>query len=157
MMSDLIFRLHLSVDAALEAIDLHRLLRQPEQQRQVQTLAGGSAGAMPNISKGRLMAMEIEMPPVHVQRDCARRAAAIDTRKAAHRASLAQLDALFASLQRSFLEPSTFRRLREGIVAPPSFSLDRSWSATPNIATLIRTIGNIRRSVGWTLGNIRRV
>ena len=73
MMSDLIFRLHLSVDAALEAIDLHRLLRQPEQQRQVQTLAGGSAGAMPNISKGRLMAMEIEMPPVHVQRDCSRR------------------------------------------------------------------------------------
>ena len=49
--------------------------------------------------------IDIEMPPVHLQRDCSRRAAAIDTLKAAHRESLAQLDALFASLQhRAFRE-----------------------------------------------------
>jgi type I restriction enzyme S subunit len=38
-------------------------------------------------------------PPIALQRDFARRANAVENIKIAHRASLAELDALFASLQ----------------------------------------------------------
>lgn len=54
---------------------------------------------MPNISKGRLLAAEIEVPPLDLQRTFAERVRAIEALKAQHRAHLAQLDALFASLQ----------------------------------------------------------
>jgi type I restriction enzyme S subunit len=46
-----------------------------------------------------LKAMNIELPPVDVQREFADRVRVVDKLKSAHRASLAKLDALFASLQ----------------------------------------------------------
>lgn len=46
-----------------------------------------------------LKAFPLPLPPLAVQREFARQVAAIDKLKAAHRAHLAQLDALFASLQ----------------------------------------------------------
>jgi type I restriction enzyme S subunit len=41
----------------------------------------------------------IPLPPISLQREFARRVTAVETLKTAHRASLAELDALFASLQ----------------------------------------------------------
>jgi type I restriction enzyme S subunit len=41
----------------------------------------------------------VPLPPIDLQRDFARRVAAVEKLKAAHRAALAKLDALFASLQ----------------------------------------------------------
>ncbi len=44
-------------------------------------------------------AMKIELPPISLQREFARRVAAVEKLKAGQRASLAELDALFATLQ----------------------------------------------------------
>jgi type I restriction enzyme S subunit len=62
-------------------------------------MASGSAGSMPNISKEKLRSVVIELPPFDLQRVFADRIAEIDKLKAAHRAHLEKLDALFASLQ----------------------------------------------------------
>jgi SAM-dependent methyltransferase len=62
-------------------------------------LASGSAGSMPNISKARLRTVSVEVPPLPLQSGFACRVAAVGKLKGAHRASLAELDALFAALQ----------------------------------------------------------
>jgi type I restriction enzyme S subunit len=43
--------------------------------------------------------MPIPVPPLAVQQEFGRRVAAVEKMKTAHRASLAEMDALFASLQ----------------------------------------------------------
>ena len=78
---------------------LHRLLIYPTKRREMQKLAGGSAGSMPNISKARLQNATIEVPPLSIQREFARRVAVVEKLKGAHRASLAELDALSGALQ----------------------------------------------------------
>jgi type I restriction enzyme, S subunit len=56
--------------------------------------------AQPNINARQYgHELELPMPPIPLQHEFARRAAAVERLKAAHRASLAELDALFASLQ----------------------------------------------------------
>jgi type I restriction enzyme S subunit len=99
MLPDLVFRLRLRPDAGIDPDYLHRLLINPRKRREIQKLAGGSAGSMPNISKGRLLGAAIEVPPPPLQRAFAAQVAAVERLKASHRASLAKLDALFASLQ----------------------------------------------------------
>ena len=51
LMSDLIFRFRLRPDIGVEECFLHQLLIYPTKRREIQRLAGGSAGSMPNISK----------------------------------------------------------------------------------------------------------
>jgi len=99
LMSDLIFRLRLRPDAKVDSCFLHQLLIYPTKRRDIQKLAGGSAGSMPNISKARLETTAIEVPPIPLQREFARRVTAVEALKTAQRASLAELDALFATLQ----------------------------------------------------------
>jgi hypothetical protein len=53
-------------DAPIDTTFLHQLLVFPTKRREIQKLAGGSAGSMPNISKGRLEAALIEVPPLAV-------------------------------------------------------------------------------------------
>ena len=99
LMSDLIFRFRLRPEMKVDSAFLHQLLIYPTKRREIQKLAGGSAGSMPNISKARLQTAPIEMPPLALQREFAGRVAAVEKLKAAQRASLAELDELFASLQ----------------------------------------------------------
>jgi len=99
MMSDLMFRFRLNPNAKIETMYLHQLLISPTKRREIQKLAGGSSGSMPNISKARLQAIMIELPPLTLQREFARRVTAVEKLKTSHRTSLAELDALFASLQ----------------------------------------------------------
>ena len=54
---------------------------------------------MANINATEVQAMSIGQPPLPLQQEFARRIAAVEKLKAAHRASLTQLDELFASLQ----------------------------------------------------------
>lgn len=54
---------------------------------------------MAGLNMGLIEAMPILLPPMEVQKEFARRIAAVEKLKAAHRASLAEHDALFASLQ----------------------------------------------------------
>lgn len=51
------------------------------------------------FSLGDFKRLRIDLPPLDLQQEFARRVEAIEKLKATHRESLAQLDALFASLQ----------------------------------------------------------
>ena len=52
-----------------------------------------------HLGAGRFAAMPFPLPPISLQREFARRVTAVETLKTAHRASLAEMDALFATLQ----------------------------------------------------------
>jgi type I restriction enzyme S subunit len=52
-----------------------------------------------HLGAGRFAAMPFPLPPLALQHEFARRAVAVEKLKTAHRKSLAELDALFASLQ----------------------------------------------------------
>ena len=54
---------------------------------------------MANINAKEVQAMKIPQTPLKLQREFARRVTAVEKLKTAHRASLAELDALFATLQ----------------------------------------------------------
>lgn len=69
----------------------------PLVKRQADRWARGAA--QPTINLKELRDFEIPLPPLASQQDFARRVQAVATLKAAHRASLAKLDELFASLQ----------------------------------------------------------
>jgi type I restriction enzyme, S subunit len=56
-------------------------------------------GARANISLTDLRELPVILPPLPLQHEFARRAAAVEKLKVAHRQSLVELDALFASLQ----------------------------------------------------------
>jgi type I restriction enzyme S subunit len=67
MFPDLIFRLRLKTNAPAFPEYLWGLLTYPSKRRQVQSLAGGAAGSMPNISKSRLLQQSVEVPPKNLQ------------------------------------------------------------------------------------------
>ncbi len=98
MLSDLIFRFRLKSSMPLNPVFLWSLLTIPSKRKQVQALAGGSAGSMPNISKGRLLTLPIEVPPLAMQKEFAQRVAEIRQMEADQAASRTRLDALFHSL-----------------------------------------------------------
>lgn len=54
---------------------------------------------MANINATEIQAMKVPLPPLDLQREFASRVAAVEKLKTAQRAALAELDALFASLQ----------------------------------------------------------
>jgi type I restriction enzyme S subunit len=98
LLSDLIFRLRIRPDCVLPQF-LHRQLSMPSKRRMIQMLAGGSAGSMPNISKARLAGALIELPPLEHQGRFVQRAEALRSTSLAGTRGLAELDALFSSLQ----------------------------------------------------------
>jgi len=75
---------------------LKQLLAQPYV-KYYQRFAGG--GVQINLGKGDLLSVNVVIPPSALQHEFARRVGAVEKLKTAQRASLAELDALFASLQ----------------------------------------------------------
>jgi len=73
------------------------LLRSSFYQQFLWQLAAGVA--QPNVSGWQLESAVIPIPPMILQNEFARRVAVVEKLKTAHRAALAELDALFASLQ----------------------------------------------------------
>jgi type I restriction enzyme S subunit len=61
--------------------------------------AGKTTSGLNTISISDARATPVALPPVPLQHEFARRVAAVEKLKTAHRASLADMDALFASLQ----------------------------------------------------------
>lgn len=76
---------------------LKQLLTQPYVKKYYKRFAGG--GVQINLGKGDLLSVNVVVPPSSLQREFARRVQAVEKLKTAQRASLAELDALFASLQ----------------------------------------------------------
>jgi type I restriction enzyme S subunit len=96
MHSDLL-RLRVPRETCEPVFLAHQLHYSRDVARQLALISGGAV--MPGINVTKLKSLEVLIPPVSLQRNFARRAAAVEELKAAHRASLAELDALFASLQ----------------------------------------------------------
>lgn len=99
MMSDLIFRLQVRDEERLNKRFLHALLTNPRKRAEVQKLAGGSAGSMPNISKAKLLGMQVELPPISLQQEFASRVERMGRIKAKSDAAAFEADLLFSSLQ----------------------------------------------------------
>ena len=89
-------KLHFAHSGLLEDY-LFEWARTLEFQKDVLDLAAGAA--QPNISPSNFETIRIPIPPLPLQQEFARRVEAIDRLKAKHRQSLAEMDALFLSLQ----------------------------------------------------------
>jgi len=82
---------------------LHSLLTSDEAKAHFDYIGRGAA--VPQLTAGQLGELKVLLPPLPLQQTFATRIQAIESLKATHRAALAQLDALFASLQqRAFAE-----------------------------------------------------
>ena len=75
----------------------HQLHFSRDVERQIAIISGGAV--MPGINVTKLKSLEVLVPPLHLQCEFAAQVSAVERLKAAQRASLAKLDALFASLQ----------------------------------------------------------
>jgi type I restriction enzyme S subunit len=98
LLSDLIFRLRLQQDAPLLPEYLWGLFTHPAKRRTIQSIAGGTAGSMPNISKGRLLAQEIEIPPFPKQHQYARLMHSVYQRERQAQEAVRETESLFGSL-----------------------------------------------------------
>jgi type I restriction enzyme, S subunit len=74
---------------------LFQLLNQPDFTRHCRP----TETTIPHISPKDIRSFSFQLPPITIQHEFARQAAAVEKLKTAHRKSLAELDALFASLQ----------------------------------------------------------
>jgi type I restriction enzyme S subunit len=99
LLPDLIFRLRIEDPGVITPEYLYAVLAAPTKRAQIQNLAGGSSGSMPNISKAKLLTVKIPTPPIELQQEFGRRVAAVERLKARQRSQLAALEALVASLQ----------------------------------------------------------
>ncbi len=68
LLPDLIFRLNITASEDIDGVYLWALLSSASKRAQLRMLASGAAESMPNISKGRLAGLPIEVPPVGLQR-----------------------------------------------------------------------------------------
>jgi type I restriction enzyme S subunit len=75
------------------------LFQQRDVRREISGRATGTSGSMKNISQEKVLGISTIVPPLSLQREFARRIAAVEQLKTAQRASLSQIDALFACLQ----------------------------------------------------------
>ncbi|MBN8501321.1 MAG: restriction endonuclease subunit S [Sphingomonadales bacterium] len=99
LMPDLIFRLQLVDPVRSHPEFVHAVLSHPAKRAEVQSLASGAAGSMPNISKARLRMVPICLPPPELQLQFAEAVERLELMRSQAVEHLAHLDALFASLQ----------------------------------------------------------
>ncbi|WP_226001519.1 restriction endonuclease subunit S [Paenibacillus sp. BJ-4] len=69
MFSDLIFRLNIKDESIIQPIYLWRLLNTNAMKKELSSLASGSSGSMPNISKKNLNELLIIIPPINLQEE----------------------------------------------------------------------------------------
>ncbi len=75
------------------------LFQQPKFRREIGQRASGTSGSMKNISQNKVLTIKVGLPPLPLQQKFAAIVESIERQKAAQRAHLAELDALFAALQ----------------------------------------------------------
>ena len=99
MLPDLIFRLCISPYSQINSKFLWQLLIQTNQRKEIQKLAGGAAGSMPNISKKKLETVNLIKPPLKLQEKFAEIVEFVEAQKNRLQAHLTEANTLFASLQ----------------------------------------------------------
>src|SRR5690606_28106041 len=75
------------------------LFQRPSFRRMISDRGTGSSGSMKNISQGKVLSVPLGVPPVELQERFESLRVHVDSLKSDHRFALAELDALFASLQ----------------------------------------------------------
>jgi type I restriction enzyme, S subunit len=98
MLSDLIFRLRPRQPEKLDPVYLAYALKDETKRQEIQRLASGAAGSMPNISKQRLLTVKLAVPPPRLQRQFAKRAEEICNLEMTQVSSRKRIDSLFESL-----------------------------------------------------------
>jgi type I restriction enzyme S subunit len=98
LLPDLVFRLQVDEARASKGY-LQALIMNARKRPQIAALSNGSAASMPNISKARLQALLVELPPIELQRLFVLRSAEIEDQRRRFLGQLAALDTVFASLQ----------------------------------------------------------
>jgi type I restriction enzyme S subunit len=83
----------------VEPLFVWALFQTPPLRREIGRRATGTSGSMKNISQEKVFGISTILPPLDLQHAFARRVAAMEKLKTAHRASLAGMGALFAALQ----------------------------------------------------------
>jgi type I restriction enzyme S subunit len=105
LLPDTIFRFVIRDRDRLAPAYLWALLTSAHFRKRVQSLAGGSAGSMPNISKEKFMSMKLPIPPLTLQQRFADLVRGHERLRATQRESLRQAEHLFQSLlHRAFEE-----------------------------------------------------
>jgi type I restriction enzyme S subunit len=99
LLSDKLWRFVWQQPALVEPLFVWALFQTPAVRRELARRATGTSGSMKNISQEKVFGISTIVPPLPLQREFSRGLDAIENLKAAHRASLAEMDALFASLQ----------------------------------------------------------
>jgi type I restriction enzyme S subunit len=103
LLPDLIFRFVLKKKAKVNPIFLWKLLTSYSQRKAIQSLAGGAAGSMPNISKAKLKTIKLPMPPERLQNQFAIIVEKVESLKEKYQNSLKGLETLYGALsQKAF-------------------------------------------------------
>lgn len=103
LLPDLIFRLQFKQEARVNKLFMWKLLTAVSQRKEIQALAGGSAGSMPNIGKEKLKTVELPIPPPALQDQFAAIVEKVEDIKALYQASLVELENLYGVLsQKAF-------------------------------------------------------
>ena len=112
MISDLIFRFVFADDAAVSSMYIWKLLINDSKRKKIQSLAGGAAGSMPNISKTNLRAIQIPLPPLELQNRFSDIVTKVESLKAYYQKSLSNLESLYGILsQKAFKGELDFLRV----------------------------------------------
>jgi type I restriction enzyme, S subunit len=99
LLPDKIWRFVWHDEPQAEPLFVWFLFQHPAFRYEISKRATGTSGSMKNISQGKVFSIRVGLPPIALQQEFARRVETIAQLKTIHRESLAQLDALFASLQ----------------------------------------------------------
>lgn len=99
LLSDKLWRFVWREPTKVDPMFVWALFQTPTMRHEIGRRATGTSGSMKNISQEKVFGIATVLPPLPLQREFARRLAAVEKLKAAHRDSLAEMDALFASLQ----------------------------------------------------------
>lgn len=103
MLSDLIFRFLIKDKKVLNPLYLWGLLVNSRQRSTIQSIAGGAAGSMPNISKQKLKSLLIPIPPIPIQNQFALIVGKVEFLKDLYKQNLTELENLYGALsQKAF-------------------------------------------------------
>jgi type I restriction enzyme S subunit len=99
LLPDKLWRFVWRKPSSIEPLFIWALFQTPTLRREIGRRATGTSGSMKNISQEKVFGIRTILPPTSLQREFARRVRVLERLKTTQRASLAELDALFATLQ----------------------------------------------------------
>ncbi len=85
--------------ATVEPLFVWALFQTPALRHEIERKATGTSGSMKNISQEKVFSISTILPPLSMQREFAAQLAEVEKVKSKQRASLTELDLLFAALQ----------------------------------------------------------